>query len=66
MAKGKKGRKGKKKTGKQIVKSFEKTAAKIVHGNKRPLSFLKKMREKMGKNIVKLDKIIANPGNRPR
>jgi hypothetical protein len=63
---GKKGHKKGKKSGKKIVKNFEKAAAKIVHGNKRPLSFLKEMREKMGKNIVKLDKLIANPGNRPK
>lgn len=33
---------------------------------KRPLSFLKKMHAKMQRNIVKLEKLIENPGSRPK
>jgi hypothetical protein len=36
------------------------------HSGKRPLHFLKKMHAKMQKNIVKLERLIENPGNRPR
>jgi hypothetical protein len=50
-----------------MAKKKRKKGRKKSHkGGKRPLSFLKKMHAKMARNIVKLEHLIQNPGNRPR
>lgn len=53
-----KGRKGKK-SGKAIVKSFEKKAKKIIHGDHRPLGLLVGVRDRMETNMGRLDSVIA-------
>jgi hypothetical protein len=55
---GKKGRKKGKKKMKNVVKTFERKAHKIVHGNKRPLKLLKWAAGRMRANLPKLEKII--------
>jgi hypothetical protein len=51
-----------KKRKKNVAKAFKNKAEKIVHGNKRPLPFLKKMAAKMEKNLPKLQAIIKARG----
>jgi hypothetical protein len=52
----------KKRKKKNHVKAFQKKAARIVSGNKRPVAFLKKMAAKMEKNLPRLKAIIKQRG----